>query len=292
MKIHQIVSEANPFAALRAGVSAYRAARAAPAAARATTAATSRVASGGRAATNAAADVAPTASWWESEAVRIASRTSGREAALAAGALKSAVLANKADEVVSLMYKLNMLKEATVYWYKSNEIEKDTKLSPEEKKEAIRKLRGELILSVIGPKVGTWVAGKIAIPLRIIPWLTKISGSPNAAELMKYLSKKGTEAALIAWFGVGGGKQWLNDTMSYLVTGVGSAPELIGTVYEVVKAGAQVATGNIPSSTNKSNGGDSGSGDSDDPVDAFSRAVSSSGGAYVDPFKGTGRGGK
>lgn len=291
MKIHQIVSEANPLAALKAGWNAYKAARSAPAVANATTSATSRVATGGRAAA-AAADTAASASWWEREAARIAGQVSGNEVALARGALKSAVLANKADDIVSFMYKAEILKEAGVYWYKTNQIDKDTKLSPEEKQEAIRKLRGEFILAIIAPKIGTWAAGKLALPLKIIPWLTRISGSPNAAELMKYLSKKGTEAVLIAWFGAGGGKEWLNDTMSFLVTGVGSAPELVGTLYEVVKAGAQVATGNIPSGPNKANGKDSSGGDSDDPVDAFSRAVSNSGGAYVDPFKGTGRGGK
>ena len=292
MKVHQIVSE-NPLAAVKAGWDAFKAARAA---APAVTKATTAVAKAAPKATTAVAKAAPKgkkavdtakpASWWDNEAAKLATKISGEETKLAAGALKATVLANKADDIVGFMYKAQILKEAGVYWYKSNQIEDDPNLSPEQKQEAIRKLRGEFILSVIAPKVGAWAISKVAIPLRIIPWLTKISGSPNAAEVMKHLSKRGTEAALIAWFAAGGGKEWLNDTMGFLVTGVGSAPELIGKVYDVTKAAQQVYTGNLPPGFKKSDQEI----DVNDPMSIMNRAGSTAGG--FDPFKGTGRGGK
>lgn len=288
MKIHQIVSE-NPFAAIKAGVNAFKAARAAtPAVTKATTAVAKTAPKGKK-----AVDAAKTSSWWETEAAKIASKASGKEAALAAGALKSTVLATKADDIVGMMYKADMLKEATVYWYKSNQVENNPNLSPEEKKDAIRKLRGELILSVIAPKVGAWGISKLAYPLKIVPWITKISGSPNAAEVMKHLSKRGTEAALIAWFGVGDGKEWLRDTFGFLITGVGSAPELVGTIYEITKAVAQTASGNVPDSASGSNSGEEV--DPNDPMSVMNKVadqLSGGGSGYVDPFKGTGRGGK
>lgn len=286
MKIHQIVSEANPFSAIKAGVDAYKAARAAPAVVNATqkVAKTAKTAVQG---TKGAKDVAKTTSWWDDEAAKLATKISGKEAALAAGALKSTVLANKADDIVGFMYKAGMVKEAGVYWYKANQVENDPKLSAEEKKAAIRQLRGELITTVLAPKIGAWGISKLAYPLKIVPWLTKISGSPNAAELMKHLSKRGTEAALIAWFGVGGGKQWLTDTFSVMITGVGSIPDLVGTVYEITKAATQAATGNMPANVPKT---DVGAIDPTDPFSILQKAGEM--GGRVDPFKGTGRGGQ
>jgi hypothetical protein len=317
MKVHQIVSENGFISALKTGYNAFKGARsaipgavddaqkAATAAAKKAQAIKDLAATGkpSKAAIDAVnattkgstkTGVAKTATWWDNEAAKLATKIKGKEDALAAGALKSTVLANKADDIVGFMYKAEILKEAGVYWYKSNQIENDPKLSPEEKQEAIRKLRGEFILSVIGPKVGAWAISKVAFPLKIIPWLTKISGSPNAAEVMKHLSKRGTEAALIAWFGAGGGKQWLNDTMGFLVTGVGSAPELIDTVYEVTKAVVQTATGNIPAGAKTSSSGGSDSEvDPNDPMSIMNKVSGMMGGGnYVDPFKGTGRGGK
>ena len=108
---------------------------------------------------------------------------------------------------------------------------------------------------------------------------------------MKHLSKRGTEAALIAWFGAGGGKDWLRDTFGFLITGVGSAPELVGTVYEITKAATQVATGNMPPDVKPSGSDDAF--DPNDPLSIMNKVAGQMGsGTYVDPFKGTGRGGK
>ena len=315
MKVYQIVSEkAGIISALKTGYNAFKGARsavpgAADAAQKAATAAAKKaqaikdLAAAGKpskaaidaaksttkATATGADDVAKSSSWWETQAAKIATKNKAKVDALAAGALKSTVLANKADQVVRFMYAAGISKEVYVYWTESEKIENNPNLSPEQNQEAIRKLRGEFILSVIAPKVGTWAISKVAFPLKLIPWLTKISGSPNAAEVMKYLSKRGTEAALITWFAAGGGKQWLNDTMGFLVTGVGSAPELVGTVYEVVKAGAQVATGNVPAGGSS---GDNTDVDPNDPISAFNKAISGGKSGWVDPAIGTGRGGK
>jgi len=312
MKVHQIVSEnAGIISALKTGYNAFKGARsaipgavddaqkAATAAAKKAQAIKDLAAAGkpSKAAIDAATattkttatgadDVAKSASWWEKEAAKIAAKNTAKADDLAAGALKSTVLADKADSVVRFMYAAGIAKEAIVYWTKSEEIENNPNLSPEQKQEAIRKLRGEFILSVIGPKVGAWAISKVAFPLKLIPWLTKISGSPNAAEVMKHLSKRGTEAALIAWFAAGGGKDWLNDTMGFLVTGVGSAPELIGKVYDVTKAATQVATGELP--TGYKSSGDAV--DLNDPSSILNKVGDMAGGGkYVDPFKGISR---
>jgi hypothetical protein len=312
MKVYQIVSEVGFLSALKTGYNAFKGARsavpgAADAAQKAATAAAKKaqaikdLAAAGKpskAAIDAAKSTtstakgatqtgaAKTATWWDNEAAKLATKIAGKEDKLAAGALKSTVLASKADDVVGFMYKAQILKEAGVYWYKSNQIDNDPNLSPEQKEDAIRKLRGEFILSVIAPKVGAWAISKVALPLKIIPWLTKISGSPNAAELMKHLSKRSVEAALITWFAAGGGKDWLNDTMGFLVTGVGSAPELIGKVYDVAEAATRVATGNLPAGYTKSDTEI----DVNDPMSILNKAGGIAGG--FDPFKGTGRGGQ
>jgi len=286
MKVHQIVSENAGFlSALKTGYNAFKGARtavpkAADAAIDAAKSATSTK--------DVVQTVAKNASWWEKEAAKLAAKNAAKADELAAGALKSTVLADKADNVVRFMYAAGIAKEAIVYWVKSEEIENNPKLSPEEKQAAIAKLRGEFILAVIAPKVGAWAISKVAFPLKLIPWLTKISGSPNAAEVMKHLSKRGTEAALITWFAAGGGKEWLNDTMGFLVTGVGSATELVGKVYDVTKAATQVATGNLPPGYKPGE-----EVDLNDPMSIMNKVAGQMGsGNYVDPFKGTGRGGK
>lgn len=287
MKIHQIVSE-NPLSAIKAGVSAYRATRAAPSIVK-KTAPAAKTAAKPKAANTAATP--KSASWWESEAAKLSTKISGKETALAAGALKSTVLASKADDIVRIMYALGALKEVGVYWYRSEQIENDSTLSPEQKQAAIRQLRGELMVTIIAPKIGAWGISKVAkwSPLSLVPWLTKLSGSPNAAELMKHLSKRGVEAALITWFAAGDGKQWLNNTFGFLISGIGSAPELVGTVYEITKAATQAATGNVPAGSD----GDSTAVDPNDPLSIMNKVSRMmGGGGYVDPFIGTGRGGK
>ena len=111
--------------------------------------------------------------------------------------------------------------------------------------EELTKLRGVGILSLVAPKIGAWGAGKLATltGLKLIPWVVKVSGSPNAAEAMKYLTSKAVQTGIIAWMGVGEGKKWLEDTLGIMITGVGSLPGLAGTVFDALKAVQQTATG-------------------------------------------------
>lgn len=234
--------------------------------------------------------------WWDSQALKYADKVKGKEVELAKGALKSAVLKAQADDIVKILTLGQMGTEAAVYWYKSNELDKKLaagQITKEQYESELRTLRGLAITALIAPKIGSWVGGKLATVtgLKLIPWLTKVSGSPNAAEAMKYLTSKAVQAGIISWMTVGGGKDWLKDTFGVMITGVGNIPELAGTVYEAMKAIYQTATGTgAAAELNKQRAdGVPGSEPTLDPNDPMSIMGKAVGGAFADPFKGTGR---
>jgi hypothetical protein len=308
MNIHEIISEAGVGTAVKALSTLSKASKAAPAVAKSTAKAATKAATktagkattatkATKAATNAS-KTTPRTSWWEDMAIKNASKIAGKEAELAKGALKSAVLKNQADEIVKYMTAAQVIKEAGVYWLKSNELDEklaNGSITPEQYKSELAKLRGVAITSIIAPKIGAWAGGKLATVtgLRLIPWLTKISGSPNAADAMKYLSSKAVQAGIIAWMGAGDGKKWLEDTFGTLLTGVGSLPELAGTAFDALKAVYQTATGTgAAAELNKARAaGEPGSEPAVDPNDPMSIMGKAVGGTFADPFKGTSRAG-
>ena len=315
MNIHEIVSEVNAGTAVKALSTLGKASKAAPTVAKSTakTAAKAATKSAGKATTatktakaattaTKTTKTAPSTSWWDDAAIKYADKIAGKETELAKGALKSAVLKNQADEIVKYMTAAQVIKEAGVYWFKSNELdEKLAKglITPEQYKSELAKLRGVAITSLIAPKIGAWAGGKLATVtgLRLIPWLTKISGSPNAADAMKYLSSKAVQAGIIAWMGAGDGKKWLEDTFGTLLTGVGSLPELAGTAFDALTAVYQTATGTGNAAVLNKQRADGVPGseptvdptiDPNDPMSIMGKAV---GGTFADPFKGTSRAG-
>ena len=300
MKVHDIISEANPISALKTGIAAYKSARAgAPVVAKATAKTATKAASTaakGTTATKAATQSVDNPSWWEKMAIKNADKIKGKEVALAKGALKSEVLKSSADDIVKFLTAAQMLKEVGVYWLKSNELDAQLAsgaINQQKYDEELTKLRGVAILSIVAPKIGAWGAGKLATltGLKLIPWVVKVSGSPNAAEAMKYLTSKTVQAGIIAWMGAGDGKKWLEDTFGIMITGVGSLPGLAGTVFDALKAVQQTATGTGGAADlqKQRDAGDPKAQQDFDPNDPSSIMGKAVGGAFADPFKGTGR---
>ena len=240
------------------------------------------------------------ASWWERNAVKYAKKIKGKEVALAKGALKSEVLKSQADDIVNFLTALQLLKEGSVYWYMSNQLDAQLAsgaINQQKYDEELTKLRGLAITSMIAPKIGAWGAGKLATftGLKLIPWVVKVSGSPNAAEAMKYLTSTAVRSGIILWMGVGEGKQWLEDTLGIMITGVGSLPGLAGTVFDALKSVQQTATGTgvaVDLQKQRDAGDPKAQQDFDpnDPMSIMGKAIG--GGAFADPFKGTSRAGK
>jgi hypothetical protein len=297
MKVHDIISEANPISALKTGVAAYKAARAsAPVVAKATTKAAAKGVSTASKAAKPVAQAADDLGWWGNMAVKNADKIKGKEIALAKGALKSEVLKSSADDIVKFLTAAQVIKEASVYWLKSNELDAQLAsgaINQQKYDEELTKLRGLAITSIIAPKIGAWGAGKLATftGLKLIPWVVKVSGSPNAAEAMKYLTSKAVQSGIIAWMGAGEGKKWLEDTLGIMITGVGSLPGMAGTVFDALKAVQQTATGTggaVDLQKQRDSGDPKAQQDFDpnDPMSIMGKAV---GGAFADPFKGTGR---
>ena len=297
MKVHDIISEANPISALKTGVAAYKAARAsAPVVAKATTKAAAKGVSTASKAAKPVAQAADDLGWWGNMAVKNAAKIKGKEIALAKGALKSEVLKSSADDIVKFLTAAQVIKEASVYWLKSNELDAQLAsgaINQQKYDEELTKLRGLAITSIIAPKIGAWGAGKLATftGLKLIPWVVKVSGSPNAAEAMKYLTSKAVQAGIIAWMGAGEGKKWLEDTLGIMITGVGSLPGMAGTVFDALKAVQQTATGTggAVDLQKQRDSGDPKSQQDFDPNDPMSIMGKAVGGAFADPFKGTGR---
>ena len=300
MKVHDIISEANPISALKTGIAAYKSARAsAPVVAKATAKTATKAASTaakGTTATKAATQSVDNPSWWEKMAIKNADKIQGKEVALAKGALKSEILKSSADDIVKFLTAAQMLKEGGVYWLKSNELDAQLAsgaINQQKYDEELTKLRGVAILSIVAPKIGAWGAGKLATltGLKLIPWVVKVSGSPNAAEAMKYLTSKTVQAGIIAWMGAGDGKKWLEDTFGIMITGVGSLPGLAGTVFDALKAVQQTATGTGGAADlqKQRDAGDPKAQQDFDPNDPSSIMGKAVGGAFADPFKGTGR---
>ena len=309
MKVHDIISEANPISALKTGIAAYKSARAsAPVVAKATAKTATKAASTaakGTTATKAATQSVDDLGWWGNKMAKHADKVKGKEVALAKGALNSEVLKSSADDIVKMLTTLQMVKEAGVYWYESNNLESQLKsgaITQQQYDDGITKLRGVAITSIIAPKIGAWGAGKIATltGLRLIPWVIKVSGSPNAADALKHLTKKTVQAGIIAWMSGAtkvanltdsSGKEWLEDSLGIMITGVGSLPGLAGTVIDAINSLAQTATGTggAVDLQKQRDAGDPKAQQDFDPNDPSSIMGKAVGGAFADPFKGTGR---
>ena len=231
---------------------------------------------------------------WVSAGVKALTR-SGQTAALAAS--KSARAANAAEMVAShygsqtmkLLYALDIVKEVVNYNLKVSALDK----SAGDYEEKLRTLRGQFIVAILGPKVAMWVGNKLLLTkiFKFLPWILQKFGAPGAAAITRQLSYKGAEAALLLWWSTDAGKQWLTDTFGVMITGVGTIPEIAGSVFGAAKAVAQVATGTGGAADlqKQRDSGDPTAQQDFDPNDPASIMGKAVGGAFADPFKGTGR---
>jgi hypothetical protein len=283
MKIHDIISEAPGLGtAIKAGVNAFKAARSgAPAVAKGTAKVAGKVASkakGKIAPVVQAADdaVKDTRTAYQKIAPTLLGGTKASPEVLAAQALKTSKFADKAGDVVKLAAAVELTQETVKYWSRSSDLDKKLaagEITQEEYDKQLQQLRGQFIVGVVAPWAAMAILKYPAKLLKIVPGAMKLVGFPNAAEIISILAKRSAQVALLAWFGSDTGKKWLTDLVGESFIGaLGDIPAMAGQVYDVLQAGAQVATGNTPAGFTPS-----------------SDEVGGGQGKYIDPFKGTSR---
>lgn len=184
--------------------------------------------------------------WWEKRYAAI----QAKEAQLAQNGIKVAALKSYTDDVVKFLTMGLIAKESYVYWDESSKLDAllaSGQITQQEYDQRLTYLRGMLLTTIIAPKVGQMGANLLGkLGPRLIPFLMKVTGNPNAALATRYLTSAAVRTALIAWFGAGDGKQWLSNTFGTMITGVGDIPKLLGEIWEWLKATYQVTTGNLP----------------------------------------------
>ena len=282
MKVHDIISEATPpglGTAFKAGVDAFKAARSgAPAVAKAAPKAAKNASKVAKAVASTADDaVKDTRTAYQKFAPTWLGGAKASPEVLAAQALKTSKFADKAGDVVKLATAIELSQETLKYWSRSSDLDKKLaagEITQEEYNKQLQQLRGQFIAGVVAPWAAMAILKYPAKLLKIVPGAMKIVGFPNAAEIVSILAKRGAQVALIAWFGTDAGKKWLTDLVGESFIGaLGDIPAMAGEVYDVLKAGASVATGiGLPAGFTPS-----------------SDEVGGGQGKYIDPFKGTSR---
>ena len=110
------------------------------------------------------------------------------------------------------------------------------------------KLRGLAITQWIAPKIGYWVANKVAALTLVkkLPWVISKLGMPNASVIIHSFARPAVQAAMIAFVMTPGGKKWLMDTFGAFVIGVGSIPTLAAKIWDVVQGVYDAAVNGDP----------------------------------------------
>lgn len=132
----------------------------------------------------------------------------------------------------------------TAKFYLDDQLKKG--MSQEEYDDALTKLRGQFWTAILVPRM----AGSISKgTTNVIGAIVTKLGGPRAGEAIRFWGgtmAKGGEAAALAFFSTDKGKQWLADSVGFLVTGFGNAGDLMASFLDYGKAIYQVATGNLP----------------------------------------------
>jgi hypothetical protein len=219
---------------------------------------------------------------WVSSGIKMLARQSSTAAKAASKSARAAqaaeiVATHYGDKWMKFLYAADIAKEVIAYNIKANKLNKDDPNYQEQ----LRNLRGQFIVAVVAPKVAMWIGNKLLLTkvFNILPWVLQKSGLPGAGAIVRQLSFKGAELAMLGWWTTDSGKKWLTDTFGTLITGVGTLPEIVGDVAQFGKAAVQVATGNIPANAQTSTNGGS------------STDIMNTGNNANDPFKGTSRAG-
>jgi hypothetical protein len=158
-------------------------------------------------------------------------------------------------------------------------------------------LRGGFWTAILVPKFAAGLAKGTGNIVGSI--LTKL-GAPRTGEAVRFwngILAKGGEAAGLAVLSTDAGKKWLADSWGFLVTGTGSAVNLLADFADFIKAGYQVATGTEPagSISRKTDQPKDGETTGDQPADSnnpWASELNKAIGGQIkgtDPFKGTGR---
>ena len=123
---------------------------------------------------------------------------------------------------------------------------KNGEITKEQYDEDLTKLRGLFVTSILVPRLA---GGLTKVSTGLVGSIISKLGGPRAGEAIRFwggtVAKVG-EASALAYFSTDAGKKWLTDSMSNLVTGLGSASDLVMGFLSLVKAAAQVATGILP----------------------------------------------
>ena len=184
--------------------------------------------------------VEPKTSWLDKLTTKIDAARTEKAKKILAQRQFAIVSKHYGEEALAWLKWANLLAAATEYWWKSSEL--DTQLSSgaidqQTYDQEIIKLRGLAITQWIAPKIGYWVANKVAAITLVkqLPSLIKFLRMPNAAAILKDFSKPAVQAAIVAFVMTPGGKKWLMDTVGAFVIGVGSIPTLAGKIWDVVQ---------------------------------------------------------
>lgn len=210
--------------------------------------------------------VEPKTSWLDKLTTKIDTARAEKAKKILAQRQFAIVSKHYGEEALAWLKWANLLAAATEYWWKSSEL--DTQLSSgaidqQTYDQEIIKLRGLAITQWIAPKIGYWVANKVAAITLVkqLPRLIKFLRMPNAAAILKDFSKPAVQAAIVAFVMTPAGKQWLMDTVGAFVIGVGSIPTLAGKIWDVVQgvydAAVNGETDNAAATPNTASGGNS-----------------------------------
>ena len=154
------------------------------------------------------------------------------------------------EETTKYLAKLNLLAAATEYWWRSSELDKKLAAGMDQQTydQELIKLRGLAITQWIAPKIGYWVANKVAALTLVkkLPWVISKLGMPNASVIINSFARPAVQAAMIAFVMTPGGKKWLMDTFGAFVIGVGSIPTLAAKIWDVVQGVYDVAVNGDP----------------------------------------------
>ncbi len=195
--------------------------------------------------------VEPTTSWLDKIAGKVdAARLAKAEKI--ANQQKFALVSNHyGTEALEWLKWANLLEASAEYWWKSSQLDKQLEsgaIDQQTYDQELIKLRGLAITQWIAPKIGYWVANKVAAITLVkrLPSLIKFLRMPNAAAILKDFSKPAVQAAIIAFVMTPAGKSWLMDTVGAFVIGVGSIPTLAGKIWDVVQGVYDAAVNGDP----------------------------------------------
>ena len=154
------------------------------------------------------------------------------------------------EETTKYLAKLNLLAAATEYWWRSSELDKKLAAGMDQQTydQELIKLRGLAITQWSAPKIGYWVANKVAALTLVkkLPWVISKLGMPNASVIINSFARPAVQAAMIAFVMTPGGKKWLMDTFGAFVIGFGSIPTLAAKIWDVVQGVYDAAVNGDP----------------------------------------------